>query len=194
VPEYFIGIGGLDLNAPYPYGPKDCPPQSLTLYATGSLTPLANIERLPEMHSLNQLGGLWQEKRPAFEYRFRWISAAELLITVPSTDDRLVLRRLRLSAAITKSGSDTLYVTSPGSLIVRSGTKLSHRIMVKSSKGGVKFTLTRGPNGLTMAPDGLVEWDVPDRGTAFEEDVVITVEDASGHPLFHKLTIRASGQ
>ncbi len=62
---------------------------------------------------------------------------------------------------------------------------------MKSAKGGVKFSLTRGPEGLTLTPDGLVEWNVPDRGGAFDEDVVITVEDAAGHPLFHRLTIRA---
>lgn len=192
VPAYFLSIGGLTLNGLPPNVPQNYPPLTLTLHAAGSLTPLANIEKLPEMHFLNPVGGDWQEKSPAFEYRFRWIPAAELLITVPSTDDRLVLRRLRLANVIATSGPETLYVTSAKSLLVRAGKKLSHRIEVKSAKGGVKLTLTKGPEGLKLTPDGRVEWDVPDRGENLEETAVITIENESGHPLFHKLTIRAS--
>jgi hypothetical protein len=117
---------------------------------------------------------------------------AELLITVPSTDDRLVLRRLRFSKSIVESGPETLYVTTARSLRVTAGKKLSHRIEVKSAKGGVKLTLISGPEGLTVTPGGLVEWDVPDRGADFEETAVINVEDKSEHPLFHQLTIRVS--
>jgi S1-C subfamily serine protease len=189
-PAYYLGIGGLDANPIHTS--RNAPPLNLTLYATGNPTPLASIDCLPEMNDLNPIGSEWQRKNPPFEYRFRWIPSAELLITVPSTDDRLVLRRLRLSNSIAKSGADTLYVKSAGSLLVSAGKKLSHRIEVKSAKGGVKLSLTRGPEGLTVSPDGLVEWDVPDRGEDFEEFAVFTIEDKSEHPLFHKLTIRVS--
>jgi hypothetical protein len=188
-PAYFLGIGGLMMRYAGSHVPQNCPPLNLTLYATGSLTPLASIDRLPEMDDLNPIEGDWQRRKPPLEYRFRWIPSAELLITVPSTDDRLVLRRLRLSDAIVKSGPETLYVTSASSLLVSAGKKLSHRIEVKSAKGRVKLTLARGPEGLKVTPDGLVEWDVPNRGGDFEETAVITVEDASGQSLFHGLKI-----
>jgi hypothetical protein len=199
-PAYFLGIGGPLVHPHSRHLPENRPPVNLTLYATGSLTPLASIDRLPEMHDLDPSEeNVWTTTKlhrsyslPSFEYRFRWIPSAELLITVPSTDDRLVLRRLRLSDAIVKSGPETLHVTSAKSLLVSAGKKLSHRIEVKSAKGGVKLTLARGPEGLKVTPDGLVEWDVPDRGEKFEETAVITVEDESGHPLFHKLTIHVS--
>jgi S1-C subfamily serine protease len=190
--EYFVGIGKLVHRVAPTQVPQDQPPLTLTLYASGSLTPLVNIEGLPEMHTLNPIEGGWQERKPAFEYRFRWVPSAELLITVPITDDRLVLRRIRLSNALASSGPEPLHVTSDRSLLVTAGKKLSHRIEVKSAKGGVKLTLTRGPEGLTVTPDGLVEWNVPDRGEDFEETVVFTIEDKSEHPLFHKLTVRVS--
>jgi len=188
-PGYFLGIAGLRQMLGGERNPPVHSPLSLTVFAAGSQIPLVTVDGMDEMYELNPLAFDWDRSDPAIERRFDWVPSAELLVTVPASNDRLCLRRLAIPGAQGGLGEDDLYVTSAGLLRAPSGKKLSHRIEVKSRKGGVRMTLVKGPQGLTLKPDGLIEWNVPNRRGDFEETVVITIEDASGQPLFHRLKI-----
>jgi hypothetical protein len=188
-PGYFLGIAGLRISRHRESNPIHSP-LSLTVFAAGSLIPLVTVHGMDEMDQLNPFNVYWNRPGPAFEQRFHWLPSAELLVTAPPSNDRLCLRRLAMPGALAGLGDHFLYVTSASILRATSGKKLSHRIELKSRKGGIKLTLIKGPEGLTLKPDALIEWNVPNRGGSFDETAVITIEDESGQSLFHRLKIQ----
>jgi hypothetical protein len=120
------------------------------------------------------------------------VPAVGLLITIPPTNDRLLLRRLQIDKMLEQAGADELFVTSPLLLFVTAGDQLDHQMVARSRKGGIKYSLTNGPDGLTVTPDGKVRWLVPGSLKGQEVEAVVTVEDASGQERFRKLTIKVN--
>ena len=100
------------------------------------------------------------------------------------------LRRLEIDKALEQAGADDLFVTSPLLLFVTAGDRLDHQIVARSRKGGIKYSLTNGPDGLTVTPDGKVGWLVPGSLEGQEVEAVVTVEDATGQERFRKITIK----
>ncbi len=94
--------------------------------------------------------------------------------------------------ALENAGVDELFVTSPLLLSVKAGDRLDHQIMARSRKGAIKYALTKGPDGLTVTPDGKVKWLVPVSLKGQEVEAVVTVEDASGQERFRKLTFKVN--
>ena len=62
--------------------------------------------------------------------------------------------------------------------------------MARSSKGGVTYSLAKGPEGLTVADDGKLTWLVPEGTKGEELSVVVTVGNASGQERFVTLKIQ----
>lgn len=122
--------------------------------------------------------------------RFHFIPSANLLITVPASNDRLVLRRLSLDEGIARSSSPILAVTSPSELSARRGRPFIHQIQVRSNKGGTTFDLTLGPKGLSVSGDGVLQWQIPLDSERKEYEAIVTVGDASGNQIFHTVRIK----
>jgi S1-C subfamily serine protease len=184
-PAYYFGVSsGMD-NVRQPAAR----PAAVVVYPTGSALPLVSIEKLDEMNNLPADSFRPDSKLLPRDRRFHWVPAANLLITVPASNDKIVVRRFDLEKALERVGGDFLYVASPRAISVSAGEKLVHKIEVRSRKGGIKCTLSHGPPGMTVSPDGLVEWRVPVRSGQPERDAVITIEDGTGQQLFHSLTL-----
>jgi hypothetical protein len=125
------------------------------------------------------------------EKRFHLVPAANLLITIPFTNDRLVLRRLDIGKALDQLGGNYLIVTTPSNLYAGAGKMLVHQIEARAKAGGLRYALTQGPDGMTVSPDGKLSW-LPPKGAADGEVVtaVVVVADSSGQERFHTLRIR----
>ncbi len=120
--------------------------------------------------------------------RFHFIPAAKVLLTVPASNDRLVLRRLSLDEGIARSVTPVLVVTSASDLSARRGRRLIHQIQVRSSKGGTMFDLSHGPDGLSVSGGGAMIWQVPLNAERKEYEAIVTISDASGKHIFHTLS------
>src|SRR5262249_10300016 len=120
------------------------------------------------------------------------IPDAQLLVVIPPAKDRLVLYRFHLEQELDKAGVDYLYVQSRPATTAVKGQTYACQVSVKSKKGGVKFKLDSGPEGMKVSPEGKLTWDVPRNFSATEADVILTVSDASGQEVFHtfKLAVR----
>jgi hypothetical protein len=127
----------------------------------------------------------------SFEKRFHLVPSAKLLVTIPRSDDRLVLRRIDLDAAIGRLEKDYLLVLSPNTVLAKAGETLEHQIVARSKSGKVRFELVEGPAGLQVQPDGKVTFLVPDSLEGGEVTALITASDGSGLKRFHKLMIRS---
>ena len=79
----------------------------------------------------------WLPDDFSIEKRFHLVPAADLLITVPPTNDRLVLRRLDIGKSLDQLGDDSLVVTSAARLTAEAGQWLRHRVDARSKNGAV---------------------------------------------------------
>lgn len=121
--------------------------------------------------------------------RVHFIPAAKLIVTVPETNDRLVLHRFDLDEALEKSGVDYLFVASQPPAFARKGAALAYQVQVRSKRGGAQCRLESGPPGMSVSPAGALRWDVPADFAGGEVDVLVGVGDRSGQEVFHTFTL-----
>jgi hypothetical protein len=124
----------------------------------------------------------------ALDKRGYFIPDAKLLVHVPLSNDRLILRWLDVAAGLEKSGIDYLFVISQAPTKAKRGTTYRYQMAVKSKKGGVKYKLESGPPGMKVSAAGLVTWAVP-AGDSGEKDVILTVSDRTGQEVFHTFRV-----
>jgi WD40 repeat protein len=186
-PAYYLSIIGLN---------PDALPNHLTAAVAASVHSASDGTRLFTITGLDEMGGSSQRESElqhdfTMDKRFHLVPAANLLITIPFTNNRLVLRRLDIGKVLDKFGGDYLFVTSPSRLTVEAGQTLVHQIEVRSKAGGIRCALVQGPEGLTISPDGKLTWLPPPDLTGIEPvPVVVLVADASGRERFHSIKIQ----
>jgi hypothetical protein len=112
-----------------------------------------------------------------------------VLVTIPPSNDWLVVRHLNLDEALDRPGSVQLIILSSPTLTASAGSKIEHRIVARSKKGRVTYALADGPDGLKVATDGMLTWAVPARLKGQEVTVVVTVSETSGDERFHTIKI-----
>lgn len=124
-----------------------------------------------------------------WERRIFFVPEAEVIVTLPATSDRLEMRRMNIGEALEASGVDYLVVDSTPPPTATMGKAYTYAIGVKSKKGGVKFSLDSGPPGMTVSPNGQLNWPVPKDLTDAKQNVVVSVGDETGQSIFHTFTI-----
>lgn len=161
-------------------------PGSMSLYLVGNDQPLVKDLGIP--HSIRFDG--WDGDYFGPWKRIYFIPRAELLVVFPPSNDRLELHRLNLTAAMDASGLDYLLVTSQPPRVAKAGELFEYQLTVRSKQGKVAYSLSSGPKGMDVSPTGLVRWEVPADVTATEEDIILTVKDASDREIFHTFKLR----
>lgn len=129
-------------------------------------------------------------RRPNDDQRFHWVPAADLLVVIPPSDDRLILRRVHLDEMSGRLGKQTLYVSSPRGVDVILGRPFRHPIKARSGRGRPEFTLLKGPIGLQLAPGGELTWEDPAGKPGDEVEVVFKVQNASGRTVNEIIILR----
>ncbi len=116
--------------------------------------------------------------------RVQFIPRANLLVSLGTNGDNVVLRKLDIYKSLDESGIDYLVVTSSAPSSAASGRSLSYQVTVKSSKGNPKYSLQSAPPGMTISATGLVRWSVPTRYKDGSVTVIVDVTDDSKQEVF----------
>jgi serine protease Do len=177
---------GYFLSLPNQSNPGTDPPGMLP---DGSLT-VYSEDRKP-LFVLRGLEELKTKRAISWEKRVHYYPGAGLLICLDGSKDEIVLRRVKLAEQLEKSDTDYLVVVSRPP-VAKPGTAYSYKLDVLSKKGGLKFKLESGPEGLSISPAGEVTWKVPVKPADSEADVLVTVTDSSGQEVFHNFKIDVS--
>lgn len=133
------------------------------------------------------------EQPLAHDKRVHLIADAKILVTIPTSRDQLFVYRFDLDKLIEASGVDYLFVTSAPPSTAAKGLAYDYQIVVKSKKGGVKYKLDAGPEGMAITPDGRLRWKVPADFGEKAVDVIISVNDASGQEVLHSFKVSTGG-
>jgi hypothetical protein len=129
------------------------------------------------------------------EPRIHYLPSANVLVNLPESNDRVVVRHLNLIEALNHSGQDYLFVLSRPDRQVPAGSTFTYHMDVKSKADGLHYKVESGPEGMTVSSAGVVRWRVPDRPNHQPVRVIITITSASGKEVQHvfDLTVTASG-
>jgi hypothetical protein len=123
--------------------------------------------------------------------RFHYLPSAKVLISLPETNDRVVLRPLDLDGELKRSGEKYLFVASVPPARVEADSWFAYRLDVRSSAGGVRFHLESGPDGMKLSEDGVLTWRTPPHSEGRTFRVVVSVRDAGGREVFHAFELPA---
>ena len=100
------------------------------------------------------------------------------------------MHKFDLEAALAQSDVDYFLVTSSPPRSVKRGETYAYSVAVKSKRGGVTFNLDSGPKGMEISKTGEIKWQVPADSMEGNQDVILTLRDASGQDIFHTFTVR----
>jgi S1-C subfamily serine protease len=159
--------------------------QPASLYLVGNDQPLTTLPPLDELAALPQ--EQWTSNDFTVDKRVHFFPTANLLITVPTSNDSLILRKFNVIDALDRSGIDYLFVNSTPITGARKGEGYRYPLEVKSKRGGVSFKIESGPEGMSISPTGVLTWQIP--RDAADSTVIVTIRDASGQEIFHTFTI-----
>ncbi len=185
-PAYYLSIGGL-ADTVTGYVDASMAQRRAPAGAVKASIHAADGSRLFTVHGLDEMAfeikyqdqSGWAASPFTLDKRFVFVPRAQLLITIPVENDRLVLRRLNVDLALERAGGRYLFVVSPLCVAATAGQKLEHQIVARSSKGGVTCALVQGPDGMNVAPDGMVTWQVPEKLAGEDVAATIAVKDAA---------------
>ncbi|HZZ82037.1 MAG TPA: putative Ig domain-containing protein, partial [Gemmataceae bacterium] len=173
-------------------GKNNVDTNTLSIHLGSDTRPLLNIPDILQTPANDPLGAVnrWDREKFGNDKRFHFIPDADLLVVIPLTNDRLDLRRVNIEQSLEKAGIDYLYVTSRAPEAVQRGTTYQYKLAVKSKKGGLKYKLDSGPQGMKISTDGTVVWKTAADQDLIDESVLVTVSDAAGQEVFHTFKVR----
>jgi hypothetical protein len=140
--------------------------------------PLFNIDRF--------VFGGWDEGNLTLDKRIWPIPGAKIIVTVPTTNDTLVIRRLDPEAALEASGIDYLFVASAAPTEARVAATWEYPVAVRSKRGDAGFKLEIAPDGMAVDDRGRITWTPKEAGSF---SVVLRVSDAGGQEIYHQFNI-----
>jgi len=119
-----------------------------------------------------------------------FIPDAHLIITIPRSNDRLILQQFELLQALKDAKIDYLFVASAPVTSAEKNRSYSYQIQVESKRGSPKFFLENGPAGMKINQAGKLTWIAGPAQS--DETVIVRISDASGQEIFHtfKISVR----
>jgi hypothetical protein len=98
---------------------------------------------------------------------------------LPSSNDRVIIRRFDLDKALAKTGGDWLVVASnPPTGFVR-GQPYTYAIDVRASHKPLRFALETAPAGMTISADGKISWQPAANLSSDRVPVVVSITDST---------------
>jgi hypothetical protein len=186
-PFYLCFVGGASPRVPRPSsmrsGDSTSPSPRILVCLVGESRPLFTIQDLGSGVENYGGGGLEMDKR------YHYIPEAQLLIAIPATMDRLILRKFNLVDELAKSEIDYLFIASAPVITARKGTEYRYNLAVYARKGPVRLSLESAPRGMMISAAGAITWHVP--GVLKDEvvDVIVKAKDALDQEVFHTFKI-----
>jgi hypothetical protein len=164
----------------------------VTLHLEGNEIPFLT---LPEVELRGgQYGDYFARERVGLDKRIYLLPSVDLLATVPTSNDRVVLYKLAIGPALQKANLDFLFVTSNPPQSVEAGQTLEYQVKVQSKHGDVRYNLDSGPPGMKLSSNGVLSWNVPGTAETADHAVILTIKDGSGQSIFHNFTVAVTGR
>ncbi len=158
-----------------------------TLCTVCDQRPLLTLPRMKEL-----IPDVFEDRCPArmsLEKRIHFFPDVNLLVTIPASPDKLVLRELNVTNALEKADIDYLFVTSSPPASGERGETYEYQIEVQSKKGGLRYFLDSAPVGMSLSESGEIRWKIPEEFADNPVVVILSVKDAAEQEIYHAFKI-----
>ncbi|QDV23373.1 S1 family peptidase [Aureliella helgolandensis] len=150
-------------------------------------TPLVMLPAIP-LHLVD--GDIWSRDPMTIDKRVFLIPRAEVILTLVETRDKLEAVRFDLDATLDSSGLDYLFIHSVPPKFISAGEVLEYQLEVKSKRGGVRYSLESGPDGMTLTKDGFIRWETDLESAPEKQTIIVSLSDDSGQSIFHTFVLQ----
>ncbi len=131
----------------------------------------------------------WQTHDFTLDKRVMFVPQANQLLTIPFSNDRLLVKPFNIRAALDKANIDYLYVTSIPPRRYRPGQHFEYPIEIASRDGSPNFELSSGPEAMSVSPSGVVAWQVPGDFRESKVNVIVTAKSTGGQSVYESFTL-----
>ncbi len=131
----------------------------------------------------------WSASDFTLDKRVHYVVPANALLSIPFSNDKIVLQSFDLLEELKGSAADYFFVASLPVRVFETGMTYKYRIKVASKRPGAKFELTSGPKGMHVSRSGEITWKVP---KDFEEetvDVIVGITNSANQACYDTFTI-----
>jgi hypothetical protein len=152
------------------------------IHPQGEYQPLVTLEGIEEF---NRVDGDQKEGK-YIEPVIGFLPEAEAFVAIRQSRDAICIYRVKLDEELAKTPIDYMFVDSSAPKTVGPGKKFEYRVVGKTKQGTPTYTLTTAPKGMTLAPDGTLNWDSSTAAAGSTQEVAVTVKSPSGQELVHR--------
>jgi hypothetical protein len=180
--DYFLRVERIDRDPE-----KPTPTPRVSIHMLDEETPVVTLTDI-EVRPGNQDDFYARTSLP-LDQRIYFIPTASTIATLPESNDRVILHRIDLNRALEASGLDYLVITSRPPSSVAAGLELDYQIEAKSKRGGLRYELSSGPDGMELSSTGRLVWNVPKDHLPGQQQILLTIRDASGRATFQSFSV-----
>lgn len=123
------------------------------------------------------------------EPRIHYLHSAKVLLTLPESNDCVVVRPLNLLDSVDGEGRNNLFVLSVPRIRFRAGSLCEYPLEIHSKVGGVHCQLNEKRAGMTISEDNRLRWQVPENLKGQTVSIIIAIRDASNTKISHRIDI-----
>lgn len=124
------------------------------------------------------------------EPRIRFIPSAKILLTLPRSNDRVVIRHLDLMEIFKQREEVVVFSIPPG--FVKRGKSYDYQIQAASRAGGFAYKLESGPKGMKVDEEGRLTWRVTETPLNGLAQAVVSVTDSAGNEALHSFDVHVT--
>jgi hypothetical protein len=128
------------------------------------------------------------------EPRVRYLPKEKLIITIPDSNDEVVIRHFDLERALKSTGADYLYVISKPRTRMHEGDAFTYNIETLSNSTALKYKLETAPDGMQISPQGKITWTPRSAITSGKADVIVSISNGGGMEIMHAFQVTIAKQ
>lgn len=132
----------------------------------------------------------WSANDFTLDKRVYYMMSGNLLISIPFTNDHVLLQEFDLKAQLRDADIDYFFIASTAERFFVPGEAYRYQIEVETNRPKVNFELTSGPEGMQVSATGLVTWQVPDDFSERSVDMIVSVSDGETNQSFDTVTLQ----
>ena len=157
----------------------------------GSESTLVELPDL-ELNNPKQDSDSWATHDFSVDKRAYLNMSLNRLVSIPFTNDSIIIQDFDFKKEISKSGVDFLVVSSLPAQTFDMGKTFRYQVVVESNKNKLKFELASGPEKMEISATGKLTWKVPENFKQDSVDVIIAVTNGSSMQTYDTFKIRNS--
>lgn len=131
----------------------------------------------------------WTTNDFTLDKRVYYLLSANQLITVPFSNDQVLLKEFDLKRELAEAKLDHFFITSSPDRFFTPGSTYRYQIEVQTNQRKVECTLTSAPEGMSISDKGLITWRVPKNFTDETVDVIVSVTAGEIHQSYDNFTL-----